>query len=114
MRHRSQAFIRLARSTYVKANTQVALGLLLGSDPSDGTPTDTDQWIEILNPGGNLAPGGQVNAYAVNADDATGVVGIQAIPNDGSTLADDSVIIIRPAYQDLTAASTTIFAASQM
>ncbi len=105
--------IRLARSTYVKANTQVALGLL-GSDPSDGTPTDTNQWIEVLNPGGNFAPGAQVNAYAVNADDATGVVGIQAIPNAANTLADDSVIIFRPAYQDLTAASTTIFAASQM
>ncbi len=97
----------------MKANTQVALGLL-GSDPSDGTPTDTNQWIEVLNPGGNFAPGAQTNAYAVNADDATGVVGVQAIPNAANTLADDSVIIIRPAYQDLTAASTTIFAASQM
>ena len=38
--------VRLARATYVKGNTQVALGL------TSSVPTDTSGWIAIFNPGG--------------------------------------------------------------
>ena len=93
--------IRLARSTYVKGNTQVALGL-------DSTvPTDSSAWIAIFNPGGNLAPGGQA-AYitGTTADDARGAV---AVDGDATT-----VTIYRPKYQDLGADSSVITAASEL
>tara|TARA_R110002073_G_scaffold37559_8_gene108196 strand:- start:7724 stop:8155 length:432 start_codon:yes stop_codon:yes gene_type:complete len=91
--------IRLARSTYVKGNTQVALGL-------DSTvPTDTSAWISAFNPGGNLAPGGDAAYVPTTADDTKGAVGVTG---DAT-----SITILRPAYQDLTAASSVIVAASQ-
>ncbi len=105
--------VRAARATYIKANTQVSMGLL-GTNPSAFTPTDTNQWIEVFNPGRNFAPGAQVPAYAINPDATTGVVGVQSIPNAAGTLADDSVVILLPAYEDLTAKSVTIFAVDQM
>lgn len=92
--------VRLARTTYVKANTQIALGL---------TPTTiatASDWIDMFNPGGNPAPGGG-NAYAATADATTGAVGVVM------TASPATVTISRPAYQDLTAVSTTIIAASE-
>ncbi len=90
--------VRLARSTYVKGNTQTALGL-------DSTvPTDASAWIAIFNPGGNLAPGGG-DAYLGAANDTTGAVGVV-----GNATA---ITISRPAYQDLTADTSTIIAASE-
>ncbi len=90
--------VRLARSTYVKGNTQTALGL-------DSTvPTDASAWIAIFNPGGNLAPGGGA-AYQASAVDATGVVGVAG---NAAT-----VTISRPKYQDLSAESQTLIAASE-
>ena len=91
--------IRLARTTYVKANTQNALGL-----PTN-TPTDASGWIALFNPGGNFAPGAQVNAYGASVDDTTGVVGVAG--------NDTTVTITRPAYQDLTTDSTVVIAASE-
>ncbi len=94
-----QEAVRLARSTYVKGNTQVALGL------TSTVPTDASGWIDIFNPGGNLAPGGGA-AYAAAAVDADGVVGVA-----GNAVA---VTIGKPAYQDLSAESETVTAASEM
>ena len=89
--------VRVARSTYVKGNTQLALGL-------DSTvPTDTSGWINIFNPGGSLAPGGGQAYVATAADDAKGAVGVSGDVT--------SITISRPNYQDLTAATTTITAA---
>jgi type IV pilus assembly protein PilA len=90
--------VRLARSTYVKGNTQTALGL-----PST-VPTDASGWIAMFNPGGNLAPGGGA-AYGAAVDNTTGAVGVVG----GAT----QVVISRPAYSQLTADSTTIIAASE-
>ena len=53
-----QEAVRLARTTYVKGHTQAALGL------ASTVPTTAAGWIEIFNPGGNLAPAGNTNAYA--------------------------------------------------
>ncbi len=92
--------VRLSRTTYVKANTQIALGL-----PTN-TPSTASGWIALYNPGGNLAPGGGP-AYAGAADAALGTVGV--VSPDAA-----SVTISRPAYQDLSASSTTVIAASEM
>lgn len=94
--------VRLSRSTFVKGNTQSALGL-------DSTvPTDTSAWIAIFNPGNNLAPAGAVNAYASGTGDQTnGVVGVNG--------TDTTITLTRPAYQDFTATSaTTITAAAEL
>lgn len=95
-----QEAMRLARTTYVKGHTQAALGL------ASTVPTTAADWIEIFNPGGNLAPAGNTNAYADAADGTNGVVGVV------STSA-ASVTISLPAYQDLTAIATTITAAEE-
>ena len=92
--------VRLARATYVKQNTQVALGL---------TPTaitTASDWINMFNPAGSLAPGGGP-AYAAAADDTLGAVGVVM------TATPATVTVSRPAYQQLTAATTTIIAASE-
>ena len=60
--------VRLARATFVKGNTQVALGL------TPTVPTDSSGWIDVFNPGGNLAPGGGA-AYQTGEDADDGVVG---------------------------------------
>jgi type IV pilus assembly protein PilA len=91
--------VRLSRSTFVKGNTQAALGL------SSTVPTDASGWIDIFNPGGNLAPGGGA-AYQSAAVDASGVVGVT-----GDATA---VTIAKPAYQDLSAETETISAASEL
>ena len=93
--------VRLSRSTFVKGNTQLALGL-------DSTvPTDTSAWIAIFNPGGNLAPAGGVPAYAPTVVDANGVVGVAATTGQ--------ITLTRPAYQDFTVqVSTVITAANEL
>lgn len=93
--------VRLARTTYVKGNTQAALGL------TSSVPTDVSGWIDLFNPGGSLSPGGDP-AYATAVNDASGVVGV-------SVSGADTVTVTRPAYQDYaTQAATTIIAASEM
>ena len=90
--------VRLARATYVKGNTQVALGL------TSSVPTDTSGWIAIFNPGGNLAPGG--GAAYLGATNDSGAVGVS-----GDTT---TITITRPTYQDLTdTKAATIVAADQ-
>lgn len=92
--------VRLARTTYVKGNTQAALGL------SSTVPTTASAWIALFNPGNNLAPGGGA-AYAGTADNTLGRVGVVSTSNAAVTLS-------KPAYQDLTAASITVKAASEL
>ncbi len=89
--------VRLSRSTFVKGQTQVALNL------SSTVPSTGALWIAEFNPGGNLAPGGGA-AYQSSASATTGVVGVAG---DAT-----GVTITKPAYEDLTAATTTITAAS--
>ena len=92
--------IRVTRITMLKGNTQVALGL------TSTVPSTAAAWIAVYNPGGNLAPGGGVNAYNDGpADASNGVIGVSG---DAS-----SVTISRPAYLDLPADSITIAAADQ-
>ena len=96
--------VRLARTTYVKGNTQNALGL------TSTVPSDNSGWIALFNPGNNNAPnvdgsGNSVNAYGTTADATSGAIGV----NTNGVL---SVTITRPAYRDLTATGTTVIAAS--
>jgi prepilin-type N-terminal cleavage/methylation domain-containing protein len=95
--------VRLARSTYVKGNTQVALGL------TSTVPATAADWIDLFNPQSNLAPGGG-NAYLAadtDGDVTTGGVGVVS-----TSVA--SITIAMPAYEDLTAKSQSINAASEM
>ncbi len=91
--------IRLARTTYVKGNTQVALGL------SSTVPTTASGWTLIFNRGLNNAPGGGL-AYGAGANNTTGAVGV--VSTDAT-----QVTITRPAYQDLSADTTTVIALSE-
>ena len=62
--------IRATRATYVKGNTQIALGL-------DSTvPTDDDGWIAVFNPQGALAPGGTVRLTRILLTARLGVIGV--------------------------------------
>jgi type IV pilus assembly protein PilA len=92
--------VRLARTTYVKGNTQTALGL------TSTVPTDISGWIDLFNPAGNFAPGAAVNAYAGTLDAATGVVGV-------AVSGADSVTITRPNYRDLSLATAIVIAAEE-
>ena len=87
--------VRLARSTYVKGNTQIALGL------TATVPSTQSGWVAIFNPAGVLSPGGTV-AYDTAANATTGTVGVT-----GNLL---SVTVARPAYLDLTARSASVLA----
>lgn len=89
--------VRAARATFVKGNTQRALGLT-STVPSSGA-----EWISMFNPSGNLAPGGGL-AYQALADDANGAVGV--------TGDADAVTIVRPKYEDFPAQLTTAISAA--
>ena len=94
--------VRLARTTYVKANTQLALGL------TNTSPSDPAGWILVFNRGGNLAPGGG-SAYLsgdTDGDATTGAIGVVSPDNTTVTIA-------KPAYEDLGAETTTVTAASE-
>jgi type IV pilus assembly protein PilA len=79
--------VRNSRSTFVKGNTQNALGL------TNTTPTTAAGWIALYNPGGNLSPGG-APAYSTVANAASGTVQVTA----GGVL----VTIVKPDYKELT------------
>ena len=94
--------IRSARSTFVKGNTQIALGL------SSSVPTATAGWISLFNPGGNLAPGGTAAFQDGSATTSTGnTKGIIFVSGD-----DTGVTLVKPAYKDLSAETTAVTAAS--
>ena len=74
-------------------------------------PTTTSGWIQIYNLTGNSAPGGGNAFVAGSANNTTGQVGVNY---SGIFPASAKVVISRPAYEDLTAESVTIVAASSM
>jgi prepilin-type N-terminal cleavage/methylation domain-containing protein len=94
---------RVTTTTFVKAATQRALGLV------DTTPVDVTEWIAVYNPGGNLAPGGGL-AYQTAADDVTGVIGV-ALVGTGITSV---VSLTLPSYADLTGITEVITATDVM
>lgn len=89
---------RLARSTFVKGNTQIALNLV------SSVPTNTAGWIAIFNPASVPAPGGGDAFLSGAANDALGAVGVT-----GTAL---TVTVIKPAYQDFAAQETTVVTGS--
>ena len=93
--------IRATRATYVKGNTQIALGL------TSTVPTDNDGWIAVFNPQGTLAPGGGA-AYQTTSNSTLGVIGVTGVYTAGA----QTVTIIRPAYADYTTADTTTIVAA--
>lgn len=94
---------RVTTTTFVKAATQRALGLV------DTTPVDVDEWIAVYNPGGNLAPGGTA-AYQALHDDTTGVIGV-ALEGTGITSV---VTLTLPSYADLVGVDEIIAAIDVM
>ena len=95
---------RLATTSFTKGYVQQSLNL-----PAS-VPSFASGWITIFNTSGVLAPGGGLAFIIGAASDATGPIGIQYT----GTFPTSSVVISRPNYQDLTAESTTIFAASSL
>jgi type IV pilus assembly protein PilA len=87
--------IRLAKATYVKGNTQIALRLTYT------VPSDNAGWIDIFNPGGLPAPGGG-DAYVTTAAPTLGAVLIAATAS--------TVTITQPAYLKLLTANDTVSA----
>ena len=90
--------VRATRNAMLRGNAQVAMGL------PDTTPATAEAWIALYNPDGVQAPGGGP-AYAAEADEDTGAIGV--------TGDDDSVILVRPEYEDLDEETITINAANQ-
>jgi type IV pilus assembly protein PilA len=91
---------RVAKSTYIKGNTQIALGL------TSTVPSNAAGWVLVFNPGAVLAPGGGAAYEDGAAIDITGAVGVAATAS--------SVTISRPAYKELTSATQAITAAEMM
>ncbi|MFT5560823.1 MAG: type IV pilus assembly protein PilA [Litorivivens sp.] len=95
--------VRLARTTYVKGSTQIALGL------TSTVPSADAGWISAFNPGGNLAPGSGPAYVEGEPDAAETLKGAVGVTGDA-----DTITIYRPAYQDLDATNQVItFASSQ-
>lgn len=96
---------RLTDTTFVKGHVQKSLG------QSVNVPTDSAGWIAIYNMTNSLAPGGGNAFVAGAANDTTGQIGVAA----SGTFPDNAqVIIALPAYKELTAASITITAATNL
>jgi len=91
--------VRLARSTFVKEKSRLAIGL-----PASA-PTDKDGWIALFNTTGVAAPGGGP-AYVTleKGDPITGAIGVDwdnaGITKEGE-LRPARVEIWRPFYLDL-------------
>ena len=85
--------VRVAKSTFVKGNTQTALNL------TNTVPTNAAGWIALFNPGGNQAPGGTA-AYSTTAGATKGVIQVTSANNT-------AVTVTRPIYLELTPAVAT-------
>jgi hypothetical protein len=91
--------VRAARDEFAKHATRVAIGL------NSTLPDNSQQWIEVFDPGGaSLAPGGgpayvtsRVNRNTLSADDTTGAVLIRYNRNR------QRLDVGRPAYAKLEA-----------
>ncbi len=94
---------RLTETTFIKGHVQTTLYQTVT------IPTDDAGWIQIFNSGNQPAPGGG-NAFISGAGDgATGQIGVTY---SGSFPTTAEMVLDLPAYEDLTATSITITAAS--
>jgi prepilin-type N-terminal cleavage/methylation domain-containing protein len=91
---------RVAKSTYIKGNTQIALGL------TSTVPSNAAGWISIFNPSGVLAPGGGDAYIDGSAEDDKGAVGVAATTS--------TVTLTKPSYKDFTTEVMTITADEMM
>lgn len=91
---------RLVTSMFANAQAARALGRAV-SFPSNAT-----EWLIEINPGNSLAPGGGAAFETGTGNALTGAVGVVYT---GSFAGNDAVVVLhRPAYSGVTAASTTI------
>jgi len=95
---------RLTTTTFTKGYVQSSL------NQTASVPSNTAGWISIYNTSGVLAPGGGSAFISGAAVDSTGQVGVLYT----GTFPGSSVTLSKPNYQDLTAESVTIFAASSL
>lgn len=94
---------RLTETTFIKGHVQTTLYQTVT------IPTDDAGWIQIFNSGNQPAPRGG-NAFISGAGDgATGQIGVTY---SGSFPTTAEMVLDLPAYEDLTATSITITAAS--
>ena len=84
-----------ATATYVKAQTDVALGL------SDSVPANATAWIALFNSNSSAKSPTGADAFASAVDDDTGVIGVASVDTAGSR----TVTITRPAYGAFSSAS---------
>ncbi len=91
---------RLVESLFANAEAARAVGAAVSF------PATANDWINEINPGSALAPGGGAAFVAGTGNTQTGAVGVQY---SGSFAANDAqVVLYRPAYSGLSAASTTV------
>lgn len=96
---------RLAETTFVKGFVQMSLNQPVS------VPSDNSEWIAIFDASGNaLAPGGGPAFVGGSGSSATGSVGVTA----SGTFPVSQVVLSMPAYEDLTAKSSTIVSASSL
>lgn len=96
---------RLTSQTFVKGYVQLSL------HQNMSVPSTTSEWISAYNSEGSAAPGGG-NAFVDGvANDTTGQVGVTY----SGTFPDTArMVLYKPHYEDLTAETVTIIAASSM
>jgi type IV pilus assembly protein PilA len=94
--------VKAVSNSAAKEASQLALGIISTSAINTYTPT---LWItNVFNPGGATAPGGG-NAFL---DSATGEATLGAIGVQTSASGGGSVILIKPAYLGVPAATETV------
>jgi prepilin-type N-terminal cleavage/methylation domain-containing protein len=96
---------RLTDTTFVKGYVQLSL-----NQPVT-VPVSNSDWIRIYNSTDNLAPGGGLAFVVGAAVNSTGQIGVNY---SGSFPVNAQMVLNRPAYQDLSANSVTIVAASSL
>lgn len=96
---------RLTTTTFVKGYVQMSL------HQNVSVPDNTSNWISVFNPMGNQAPGGG-NAFVDGA--AVASSGQVGVTYSGSFPSTARIILAKPAYEDLSAVTVTIIAASAM
>ena len=89
---------RLADTTFVKGHTQISLSI------SVSVPSDVSGWIDLFDRTGTLAPGGGPAFVNGAADDGTGALGVAI----SGTFPNQTIVLARPKYGELTAELTSI------
>ena len=98
---------RFVSEGFVVDQTRRQAGIAYNAANLREFPRDTPGLLARLNAQGALAPEGAQLAFANAADAANGVIGITTA-NNNAWSPGETVIINRPAYLDLTAATITI------